>query len=732
MAKSVSSTLLTDIRRGVLTMAVLIQIRRDDGTIYRQTNHDTSITFQDKVYDHTVPFVVSAFQSGSNLQVDNNAIDIQIDGTTFTREDFRNGAFENAEIEIFQVDFENPDHGRIIMRKGWFGKIDANSNTVAKIEISGLLKILDFQVGRIYQPGCDADLGDERCRVAIDMSQHRSYLNFYGVGDWVYWYDTDEMTALAITNPNFGAAEVTNPADPIPGWTKQTGSKWSVRAASIIGMPVEPHDDPLGTRYYILEGTTDADPAGEEQYVYQDINLSAGVGDDTKIDDGQIIAAFFVEVGQSVYLLDKPRILIDCLDGNGEIVESRDTGYFTLDEPNEWREKAVVFNVLPTVRTLRLYLYGLRADADICNVAFSRVRPFWWNHTTTYPFNNVIHKVARVRQGTSTEQSKPLKNGSFEADGALANSAANIVTSWTKGVGSFWRVATAFGAFSASHGNYMLIGGDDSSGVQKTYTIEQSYSLVNDAKLNLTRIVLGKIVGTLSSHVYYNDTTSAAGITVEFYDNLSALVSTYDHLPLAASASVTDIDVDSSFAIPVTARSMKIIVKARSPVGSSAANVAFDDLKFRFYDYEVASTIDPVLGTGLEDTDPSYTAGTPTIDGALLWKAHSFHHQFDVVASVTDRKVFTGTDITGSPGAYETSLIRWISGDNAGSRNLVRKWDSGTKGIKLYFPTVAPIQIGDRFVYVRACQKRFLEDCRLRFDNGVNFQGFPHLPSKIT
>lgn len=234
-------------------MAVLIQIRRDDGTIYRQTNHDASITFQDKVFDHTIPFVVSAFQSGSNLQVDNNAIDIQIDGTTFTREDFRNGAFENAEIEIFQVDFENPDHGRIVMRKGWFGKIDANSNTVAKIEINGLLKILDFQVGRIYQPGCDADLGDSRCRVAIDMSQHRSYLNFYGVGDWVYWYDTTVMTALTLTNPNFGTAEVTNPADPIPGWTKQTGSKWSVRAASIIGMPVEPHDNPAGTRYYILE-----------------------------------------------------------------------------------------------------------------------------------------------------------------------------------------------------------------------------------------------------------------------------------------------------------------------------------------------------------------------------------------------------------------------------------------------------------------------------------------------
>jgi hypothetical protein len=725
MAKSVSTALMTDIRRGLQTLAVLIQIRRDDGTVYRQTNHDTAIVFQDKRFDHTIPFVLSAFQSGSNLAVDNTELEIQLDGTVFTEDDFRNGAFENAQIEVFQVDFENPDHGRIIMRKGWFGKVEHNKNKVAKIEINGLLKILDFQVGRIYQPGCDADLGDDRCRIAVNMSQHRSWLNLYGVGDWTYWYDTDAMNPLSLVNGQFSADGNVASTDPITGWTKQAGSKWVVNLHSAInGMG----DEPNGRR--MLEGALDPDPTGEEQYVYQDINLSADVGNNAFIDDGQIIAAFFVQVGQSFYLLDKPRILIEALDATGGIVESHDTGYITLDEVGQWRERALVFNVLPNTRTLRVYLYGLRNDADICNVAFSNVRGYFWNHTVEYPYNDAIHKVTRVRVGGTTEQSKPMRNGSFEANGALSNSAANDITHWTKGVGGFWSVGTTCLGQVPSNGTYFLIGGDSGSGVQETYTISQNYVLVTDGKLDLSRIALGRIVGTFLASVSWGDTVSAAQITLEFYDSLSALVSTYNHLPLSTHA-VGTVTSESTFVIPATARTIKVILTARSPVALSQANVAFDNLAFRFYDFEDALPTDPILGAGLEETVPAYASGAPTIDSTLIWKAHSAHQQFDVVATVTDNKQFTGTNITGVNGSFETSLIRWISGDNAGSRNLIRKWDSGTKSIKLYFPTVRPISVGDRFVYIRACQKRFLEDCRLRFDNGVNFQGFPHLPSKL-
>lgn len=727
MSKSVASALLTDIQRGVQTLAVLIQITRDDGTVYRHTNHDTTITFQDKVYDHTVPFILSAIPSGSALAVDTTELELQIDETIFLDAEFRAGAFENAQIEIFQVDFNTPDNGRIIMRKGWFGKIERNKNRVAKIEVTGLLKILDFQVGRIYQPACDADLGDSRCRVAVDLAQARSYLSFYGAGDFVYWYDTSAMNDLGIVNGDFqdNGGDVP-PATAIVGWTKSPSSQWHVRAASVLGVPAEPSGGRL------IEGTVDADPAGEEHYIFQDIDLVAAGVNATEIDDGQVILAFFVGVAQSLYLLDKPRILIECMDSTGALVETKDTGYFTLDFPDVWREKSQVFNLLPTVRTVRLYLYGLRADADILNIAYGNIRGYHWNHLTEFPFNDVIHKVARVRGGVTEITYRPALNGSFEVDGAVANSSAADITSWTKGSGDFWRVTTTLAGETPTAGTYFLVGGDDASGVQQSYVISQSYNLAGSGGLDVARIALGKIAGTFSAAVSWGDVLgSSAGITIEFYNALNVLVGTYDHLALTTSATVTTVEDQSSFTIPATARSIKMILTARSPVGSSAANVAFDDLKFSFSDYERPTTADPIKSRGDIATVPNYTVGSVTIDGGLIWKASSYHHQFDEVATVTDRKIFTGTNITGVDGSFETSFIRWISGDNAGSRNLIRKWVSADKEIKLYFPTVNPIQIGDRFIYVKACQKDFLADCIARFDNALNFQGFPHLPSKL-
>ncbi len=67
-----------------------------------------------------------------------------------------------------------------------------------------------------------------------------------------------------------------------------------------------------------------------------------------------------------------------------------------------------------------------------------------------------------------------------------------------------------------------------------------------------------------------------------------------------------------------------------------------------------------------------------------------------------------------------------LEGQRKGRQFKVRK-----KALE-FLKAIDDIQIGDAFLYIRPCHKRFTEDCILTFDNAINFQGFPHLPGTVT
>ena len=47
--------------------------------------------------------------------------------------------------------------------------------------------------------------------------------------------------------------------------------------------------------------------------------------------------------------------------------------------------------------------------------------------------------------------------------------------------------------------------------------------------------------------------------------------------------------------------------------------------------------------------------------------------------------------------------------------------------LELWQPMAQPIAPGDTFIVTAGCDKRFAT-CRAKFDNAVNFRGFPHIP----
>lgn len=748
MVKSISAGMTSAIDADVIELALCVEIERDDGRVYRMTNHDSDLTVSGQVYRSDIPFTLSAISSTSDLAVDNTELTLALDGTVFISEDFQNGAFRNATVTVFSTKFTDTSVGRMVARKGWFGEINYNQHGYAQVTVVGLLKVLDLMVGRLYQPACSADLGNRHCRVAVDEGQAYFVDNVYNTGDWVYVYDEALMTSIPITNHDFEDDGARTIGQAITGWTKSSPAAWIV-ATNAGGL-----SDYTEGGSYSLFGTTFSGSQDVEQFVYQDIDLVTAGLSATDIDAGKISCMFNAAMANYTGVSDKPRLRVEFMNAAGEVIDSKDTRYFTVFAEDRWERRAIGGPIIAGARTARVYLYAyVPTTGSSSKAAFDDVKGWWWDHTAGTPYSERIHKVSRIFStataiDTGLQQNgqavasetyiKRPRNPSFESGTLpLVNSQTGITVGavWLRvngsGGGDWWRIQSTLGGIAAALGTYQLVGGDDSSGSQSTYGVYQNMALNADWGLDTANVDLGRYAGVFSMRNVWNDTESAVRALLTWKDAGGSAISTTTVVDWTTSGSApASATLTGTFSIPVNARSVDIYLYARSPAADGNAQVAFDDIKLYLLDACSASSNDLEYGEGAAGTEFDYTSGNYTFDGDLIWKAHSYHFAYDVVASVTDKKNFTATNLTGSDSAYNTALIRWVSGDNAGRKNVIRTWTESGKVIKTYFDQMHDIQVGDRFQIIAPCFRRYTEDCVVRFDNALNFRGFPFIPGR--
>jgi uncharacterized phage protein (TIGR02218 family) len=99
------------------------------------------------------------------------------------------------------------------------------------------------------------------------------------------------------------------------------------------------------------------------------------------------------------------------------------------------------------------------------------------------------------------------------------------------------------------------------------------------------------------------------------------------------------------------------------------------------------------------------------------------------ITSVTSSQVFADSARTEADAYFAEGILTWTGGDNDGLSQKVKTWVQAGGVFTLSVPMVAPVQIGDTYSVVAGCRKRLDEDCRLKFDNVLNFQGEPHRPN---
>ena len=150
---------------GTTTLCWCWKIVRADAAVQGFTDHDTDVVFDGVTYKAATGFTASEVQSSLGLSVDNLTVSGALSSDDLNEDDLAAGLYDNANIEIFRVNWATPDQ-RVLMRKGTLGEVK-RGKTAFQAEMRGLAQGLNQPVGRAYSYSCDADLGDARCTVNL-------------------------------------------------------------------------------------------------------------------------------------------------------------------------------------------------------------------------------------------------------------------------------------------------------------------------------------------------------------------------------------------------------------------------------------------------------------------------------------------------------------------------------------------------------------------------------------
>jgi uncharacterized phage protein (TIGR02218 family) len=170
--KTIAADLLAHLRGEVSTLAICWTIEKGNGEVIRSTDHDRDIEITTGryagVYRAVANFTASDVRSTSDMSVDN----MEVDGALadayeipdITVAEIEAGLLDNAPVEAFGVNYNAPDQGQLIERRGYLGIPARDSDGRYKIEVRGLAQKLQQNIGWTYSDRCNVvEFGDSRC-----------------------------------------------------------------------------------------------------------------------------------------------------------------------------------------------------------------------------------------------------------------------------------------------------------------------------------------------------------------------------------------------------------------------------------------------------------------------------------------------------------------------------------------------------------------------------------------
>ncbi len=165
--KNLSSEMTAHLAGEVSSLCSCWRILRRDGVELCLTDHDRDLEFEGRVYLASEGYNRSSLKSSSAVNTDETEILGVISTEFLSDEDLAKGLYDHAKIFFFLVNWQNLQIGSIELRSGWIGEVRWREGQFSA-ELRGLSDALRRNVGRVVTPNCSADLGDQKCTLALE------------------------------------------------------------------------------------------------------------------------------------------------------------------------------------------------------------------------------------------------------------------------------------------------------------------------------------------------------------------------------------------------------------------------------------------------------------------------------------------------------------------------------------------------------------------------------------
>jgi uncharacterized phage protein (TIGR02218 family) len=163
--RTVPAGLAARLSGGATTLAHAFIVTRSDGAVFGFTDHDRPLTVAGVACEPGAGLDRSTATSHSGLAVGEEEIAGALTSDRITDADLAAGRWDDAVVTVHLVDWQAPQH-RMQIRTGRIGEV-VRADGAFRAEIRGPAAALDSITGRRFLATCDAELGDDRCKVAL-------------------------------------------------------------------------------------------------------------------------------------------------------------------------------------------------------------------------------------------------------------------------------------------------------------------------------------------------------------------------------------------------------------------------------------------------------------------------------------------------------------------------------------------------------------------------------------
>lgn len=160
--KTISVALKAHIAGQVTTLASCWKVTLQSGAVRGFTDYQADLVVSGVTYAAATGFSPSAITQKGDLSVSNMNLVGFLQSPTITEADLLAGVWDFATVEIFMVNYNDLTMGTLPLRKGTLGQV-SNGRISFEAEMRSLTQRLQQNILRVYQPSCDATLGDTRC-----------------------------------------------------------------------------------------------------------------------------------------------------------------------------------------------------------------------------------------------------------------------------------------------------------------------------------------------------------------------------------------------------------------------------------------------------------------------------------------------------------------------------------------------------------------------------------------